>query len=136
MDSQLYRLVRERAQDTCEYCRISARFDPLPFQVDHIIAIKHLGPTVEHNLALSCFSCNNHKGPNIAGIDPDSGKITPLYHPRQHQWSQHFRWNGPLLLGVMSEGRATIAVLAINLQHRMEWRTQLIEEGVFPPVIS
>lgn len=28
--------------------------DALPFQVDHIIAEKHHGPTAEGNLALSC----------------------------------------------------------------------------------
>jgi hypothetical protein len=29
--------------------------DVLPFQIDHIIAEKHHGPTVAENLALSCL---------------------------------------------------------------------------------
>lgn len=40
-----------------------------PFQIDHIIARQHGGRTSPDNLALSCFHCNTHKGPNIARID-------------------------------------------------------------------
>jgi HNH endonuclease len=55
-------------------------FDPLPFQIDHIIARKHRGGTRLENLALAYFAYNNHKGPNIAGIDPDTHIVTPLFH--------------------------------------------------------
>lgn len=108
-------------------------FDPLPFQIDHIIARKHGGPTSAENLALACFSCNNHKGPNIAGIDPDTQALARLFHPRQDDWSEHLIWNGPELMGKTPIGRVTIAVLAINLPHRIALRHALIEEGVFPP---
>src|SRR5438445_12671488 len=30
--------LRRWSGDRCEYCRIPRRFDPLPFQMDHIIA--------------------------------------------------------------------------------------------------
>lgn len=72
MDAELRTLVWRRAGECCEYCRLPQSVDALPFQIDHIIAEKPHGPTVLENLALSCFNCNAHKGPNIAGIDPVS----------------------------------------------------------------
>jgi hypothetical protein len=73
--------VWQRARARCEYCQMPQEFDPLPFQIDHIIARKHRGRTRMENLALACFACNNHQGPNIAGIDPDTHAVTPLFHP-------------------------------------------------------
>ena len=40
----------------------------LPFEIDHIIAMKHRGLTRAGDLCLACFACNNHKGTNISGI--------------------------------------------------------------------
>jgi hypothetical protein len=57
------------------------QFDMLTFQVDHIIAQKHHGKDESGNLALACFACNKHKGPNIAGIDAQTGEVTPLFLP-------------------------------------------------------
>jgi hypothetical protein len=54
---------------------------PLPFQIDHIIAEKHGGQAVESNLALACAHCNRFKGPNIAGLDPESREIVRLFNP-------------------------------------------------------
>ncbi len=108
------------------------QFDPLPFEVDHIIAEKHLGPTKPSNLALACFQCNNFKGPNIAGLDPVTKKLVPLFDPRHDNWQDHFAWKGALLIGRTSIGRATVQVLAINLAHRFAHRSSLILEGVFP----
>jgi hypothetical protein len=47
--------------------------------------------------------------------------------------NRHFRWDGSILVGRTAAGRATIAVLGINLAHRVRHRAQLIAEGVFPP---
>lgn len=65
--------VRERAGGRCKYCQLPEELDALPFHWDHIIAQKHAGPTVLENLAWSCYSCNNRKQSDIAGIDPESG---------------------------------------------------------------
>jgi hypothetical protein len=111
-------------------------YDELPFEIDHILARKHGGLTAAQNLALACFPCNNHKGPNIAGRDPRTGRIVRLFHPRRHQWPQHFQWDGPFLIGLTSIGRATISVLEINLPHRVALRQALIEENLFPPAIA
>jgi 5-methylcytosine-specific restriction endonuclease McrA len=59
-------------------------------EIDHIVAEKHLGPTTLENLALACFPCNNHKGPNVAGADPVTAQVTRLFHPRQDAWPVHF----------------------------------------------
>lgn len=107
-------------------------FYRVPFQIDHIIAKQHGGETVIENLALSCFHCNTCKGPNIGGIDPESGKLIRLYHPRRDLWEQHFRWVGPTLIGLSAIGRTKIGVLAINDPDYVAVRQALLTEGVFP----
>ncbi len=133
MDAALVALVWQRAQAICEYCLLPKSASCLPFEIDHVIAQKHGGPTTPGNLSLSCFYCNRYKGPNIAGIDPESGKVVRLFHPRNDAWNRHFRWTGALLAGKTATGRATITVLAINHPDAVTLREALIEEGVFPP---
>jgi hypothetical protein len=77
--------------------------------------------------------CNKSKGPNLAGLDPHTGKLTPLFHPRRHKWSYHFRLDGPSIVGRTPIGRVTVYVLNMNHPLRVELRRQLIEEGEFPP---
>ena len=132
MDATLVALVRARARSRCEYCRLSEAFLAIPFEIDHILAQKHGGPTHEENLALSCFYCNSHKGPNIAGVDPASDRIVRLFHPRRDRWFRHFEWDGATLRGKTAIGRATIAVLSINNPDAVAVREALMEEGVFP----
>jgi hypothetical protein len=79
-----------------------------------------------------CHFCNAHKGPNIAGIDPHTGKLVRLFHPRRDRWSRHFRWNGALLVGRTPIARATIAVLSINHPRIVGVREGLMAEGAFP----
>ena len=105
-------------------------YDVLPFQIDHIISLKHRGPSEAANLALSCYNCNAYKGPNIAGIDIDTKEITRLFHPRRDQWNEHFRWDGPYLAGRTTIARTTIDVLSINLPERVGLRRTLIDIGV------
>lgn len=134
MEELLARQVRERAGHACEYCRMPQVYYPtVPFPIDHVIARQHGGPTGAANLALACLHCNSHKGPNIAGIDPQTRKLTKLFNPRRHKWARHFRWNGPFLVGRTAVGRATVAVLAMNAPAAVEVRAALIKEGAFPP---
>ncbi len=133
MDDTLRDHVRERAANRCEYCRIHQDHDAFfTFHVDHIIAQQHRGPTSADNLALSCYRCNSHKGPNIASIDPDTKAMVPLFHPRRDVWADHFEWNGPLLVGRTPIGRATVALLCINHPDYVLLREELIDEGLFP----
>jgi hypothetical protein len=112
---------------------MSEELDAFPFEIDHIIAEKHAGLTVESNLALSCYQCNNFKGPNIAGIDPETKVVVPLFHPRQQSWSEHFEWDEAVLRGITAIGRTTIDVLRVNHSNRVEHRRELIAAGLFPP---
>src|SRR5262245_16046048 len=115
MDAALENLVWQRAGSCCEYCQLAQECSSIPFEIDHIIARQHGGKTVASNLALACFADNHHKGPNLGGIDPKTGKKVWLFNPRRHKWQRHFRWDGPILLGRTAIGRTTIAVLAVNL---------------------
>ena len=56
MERQLRELVWRRAQSRCEYCRMPQEYDDLPFEIDHVIAESHGGPTRAANLALACFA--------------------------------------------------------------------------------
>jgi HNH endonuclease len=132
MDSTLEALVWQRAHSHCEYCRMPQEYERFTHEIDHVIARKHGGPTVAANLALACFPCNNHKGPNLAGLDPRTKRLTRLFNPRRHKWERHFRWESPYLVGRTAIGRVTIVVLEINSLDRVLLRQALIEEGVFP----
>jgi hypothetical protein len=132
ISSELRQLVWTRAGGSCEYCRMPDEFDSLPFAVDHIRPQYHHGPTVAENLCVSCFSCNTFKAVNVAGHDPDTGKLTPLFHPRTDDWDAHFSWDGPHLRGLTAIARTTIDVLRINLPERVEHRRLLLELGAFP----
>ena len=123
--------VKRRANHCCEYCLMPEDRMPLAHEIDHVIAVKHRGPTMASNLALACFACSRHKSCNISGIDPKTGAIVRLFHPRRHKWSAHFRWDGPVLVGRTDIGRTTIEVLEINLSNRIAFRQTLIDEGVF-----
>ena len=127
MDKAVYKTVRVRAGHRCEYCRFPEAFAELPFQLDHIIAQQHGGPTVLENLALACCYCNRYKGPNLSGIDPNSGEVVTLFHQRRQQWDEHFRWSkdGAQIIGTTASGRATVARLQMNrslaVQARQRW---------------
>jgi hypothetical protein len=84
-------LIRERAHHCCEYCRMPQEYDDLPFQFDHIIAKTHGGPDDPPNRALACVPCNLYKGPNLSGVDSQTGKVVRLFDPRRQNWNRHFR---------------------------------------------
>ena len=131
MNADLIRQVRERALGRCEYYQIPTAFHPAPFQIDHIIARQHGGTDAVDNLALACIHCNRFKGPNIAGVDPDSGEIVRLFDPRRDAWTEHFMWDGPELKALTQIGRVTISLLVVNDPEVVTVRKALQEEGVF-----
>lgn len=135
LSAALASLVRTRAAFCCEYCLLPSQASTIPFEIDHIIAKKHGGQSDIGNLALSCFYCNSAKGPNIAGIDGESGSIVPLFHPRMDRWRDHFESRRNRILGLTPSGRATIAVLEMNTDEMLLLRSALILEGIYPPKI-
>ena len=66
--------------------------------------------------------CNAHKGPNLSGLDPESGALVRLFHPRQDQWDEHFERNGVLIVGRTAVGRATVGLLKMNAADRRRLR--------------
>lgn len=126
LDAALRNSVRQRAEDRCEYCRIRQEQIPFAiFHIDHIVPKKHGGGDDPSNLALACHRCNFHKGPNLTGIDPDSGTIAPLYHPRKERWEAHFELRDTTIVGITPVGRATVQVLNMNAAERVRLRAEL-----------
>lgn len=122
MEDTLQQLVWDRAGGRCEYCRFPSELAEAPFQIDRATSQKHGGITAPENLALTCFYCNSYKGSDIAAIDPDTGRIVRLFHPRKDRWDKHFSWAGPTLTGRTAIGRATIHLLWINHPMAVEIR--------------
>jgi 5-methylcytosine-specific restriction endonuclease McrA len=132
----LRRLVRERAGERCEYCLIPEEFTLATHWVDHIVAEKHGGRTEEGNLALSCVLCNQHKGSDLTSIDPETGQIAPLFHPRRDAWSDHFRFVGTQVEPLTPTGRVTVRLLQLNHPDRVEERELLQRLGMLPATDS
>ncbi|MCA9867545.1 MAG: HNH endonuclease [Anaerolineales bacterium] len=91
----------------------------------HIIPIAHEAETSENNLALACARCNLSKGSNLSGIDPISGRIVPLFHPRRQQWKTHFELEGATIVGRTPTGRASVRLLRMNEPERVNERLRL-----------
>jgi HNH endonuclease len=119
MDAATKEFVRRRADHRCEYCRLPAD-DSLvaPFQIEHIVPKKHDGSDEADNLALACAHCNRHKGPNLAGFDPETGEMSVLFDPRRMNWDDHFRSDGVRVVGVSAIGRTTVRVLNMDSPRR------------------
>ena len=118
----LRNLVYERADGCCEYCLISETVSFATHQIDHIIAEKHGGQTIEENLALSCALCNKYKGSDLTSIDDETGEIVRFFNPRTDIWSEHFKIENETYIGLTPNARATIRLLQINNSARIEER--------------
>jgi hypothetical protein len=127
METALRQLVISRAAGRCEYCQFPEAFCYLPFQIDHVIAQKHGGPTVEGNLAWSCYYCNSYKGPNLSGWLVETDQVVRLFHPRKDRWHDHFVWHGALLVPKTDIGQVTVDVLEMNHADAIQLREWLLE---------
>lgn len=93
---RLRQQVARRARARCEYCRLPLKYAYHPHEIDHIFAEKHGGLTASENLCLACIDCNRHKGSDICSLDPSTGEVVALYHPRRQNWYDHFQLLGRL----------------------------------------
>jgi len=132
ISQSLRQLVVERAQGCCEYCLLSQADSLLPFEIDHIVAVKHRGLTVESNLCLSCPNCNAFKGSDIASVDLETNQLVYLFNPRQQQWGDHFRLDSAMIIPLSPEGRVTEFILRLNQPEQIEERRILIELNRYP----
>lgn len=93
------------------------------------MAEKHGGATALDNLTWACPHCNRYKGPNIAGIDAESGDVVRLFHPRFDTWEGHFRMSGSRIVGHSAVGRVTAEVLAMNAPDMISIRSEILRNG-------
>lgn len=130
MDARSRLAVRERAENQCEYCQKRQEESPLiTLQIEHIIPRKHGGSDDLENLALACADCNLRKSSDLAGLDPITGELTSLFHPRQNHWEDHFFWEGLRITGQTAVGRTTVRVLDLNSPSRLRVRMAQSEGG-------
>ena len=122
--------VRRRAGHICEYCHLSQANSRLRLVIDHVLARQHGGATTSENLALCCAFCNQHKGPNVAGVDPQTNRVTPLFNPRNDAGADNFSFKGATLVGLTATGRTTIAVLNMNSERQLAVRQAILDESV------
>jgi hypothetical protein len=129
-----YAAVAERAAHRCEYCRAPEVIFNFPFEVEHIVPPSRGGMDQESNWALSCRSCNLHKSQHIEAADPQTGKLVPLFHPRQNRWDEHFAADptSGALAGLSAIGRATVDRLQMNRPAQLTARRQWVRLGLFP----
>lgn len=128
--------VKERARHCCEYCLSQEDYSPDTFSVEHIIPLVKGGTNRLDNVANACQGCNNHKFVSIEAIDPLTGDLAPLYHPRQQEWEAHFAWNedSTRIVPLTPSGRATVVKLELNRKGVVNLRRLLREKGLHPPV--
>jgi hypothetical protein len=122
-------LVRSRANGRCEYCLLRQEHVSLTHHIEHIQSKQHHGSDDPDNLALACHECNHHKGPNLSGVDPETGQIVTLFNPRRDDWGKHFLFVGPMIVGVTPIGRATASTLDLNGPRQLETRAELLALG-------
>jgi hypothetical protein len=135
INAQLRREIIDRAGNCCEYCRIGQEDQLFAFEIDHVIAEKHGGPTVSNNLCLSCPDCNAFKGSDIASIDWENDEqLTALFNPRRQDWNEHFKLDVTTgrIEPITSEGRVTVFLLRLNDPDRVTDRVLLMAINRYP----
>ena len=132
ISAKIRKIVSDRAQNCCEYCLIPESLTLVSHQVDHVIAEKHGGKTIEENLALSCSLCNQAKGSDIASIDAETGEVIRLYHPRQDQWQENFQIeeSSGVIYPLTAIGQVTIQLLKINRSACLPYRQMLAQAKI------
>jgi HNH endonuclease len=135
MTDALRLLISQRAANCCEYCRMQGDFSHDPFSAEHILPISKGGQNDLENLAWSCLGCNLYKFTAISAIDMVTGDIVPLYNPRKDTWNEHFKWSEDfsLIIGLTSQGRATVTRLKLIRQGLINLRQVLTKVDKHPP---
>ena len=131
------RRVRQDAGDRCGYCLSQQRYLPYSLEIEHIVPTSRGGTDDADNLWLACRACNMYKSNQTIAPDPTTGLNTPLFHPRQHKWRDHFRWSadGPRIEGITAIGRATVPALKLNNLFAITARQNWIIAGWHPPTL-
>ena len=86
------------------------------------------GPGVR-DYACGTHTYDGHKGTDIASLDPQTGQLTPLYHPRRDRWTDHFRLAEAHIVPLTAVGRVTVWLLQLNQPERVAERELLLAAG-------
>lgn len=129
------RRIAQQARHRCGYCQTQERVSGIPLTLEHIIPRVAGGADEEENLWVSCRLCNEIKGVQTEAIDPQTGRIAPLFNPRNQNWNQHFAWSddGTEIIGLTDVGRSTVVALSLNTEFRARSRAIWVEAGHHPP---
>lgn len=129
-----YAQVARRASHRCEYCRAPEAVFNFPFEVEHVLPPGYGGTDEDSNLGLSCRACNLYKGSQIEAQDPQTGKSTPLFHPRRDAWEEHFKVDeqSGIITGLTFVGRATVDALKMNRPAQVAARRHWMLLRLFP----
>ena len=122
-----------RADNRCEYCRLSQLGQEATFHIDHVVPRAGGGTTTIENLALACVSCSLRKWAKQTAVDPDTGEEVSLFNPRTQTWAEHFAGEGERLVPLTSTGRTTVAALALNRPLIVAIRQEETVRGRHPP---
>jgi hypothetical protein len=132
ISEELRHLVAIRAEHLCEYCLIHEEDTFFGCEVDHIISVKHGGPTEADNLAYACVFCNRQKGSDIGSILWRTGEFSRFFNPRIDRWGEHFQLEGVIIQPRTGIGEVTARILEFNHSDRLLERQTLIAAGRYP----
>lgn len=130
--------IEESDRQRCCYCLTSEANSGIPMTFDHIHPQSKGGVTSFENVCLACRSCNEYKSDSTEVEDPLTGKVVPLFNPRNQQWAKHFIWSldATRVEGITAIGRATIVALQMNNPVIAAARYRWGISGWHPPEIS
>lgn len=134
ISKELREKVVTRVKGIFEYCQ-TAQTIVVEREVDHIVPESTGGLTEEHNLCLTCISCNHFKRDYRTGIDPATDQMMALFNPRTQIWREHFEWSEgwTRIIGLTPTGRATIQRLNMNRDLVIKARERWVKAGWHPP---
>jgi HNH endonuclease len=138
ISEQLRRQIMINADYHCEYCKTSAKITGTPLLIDPVFPRSLGGQDDESNLAAACYRCSLLKSAKTQGIDPETGQLISLFHPRTQRWNDHFASidGGRKISGTTAIGRVTVIALRLNNDNLVAARSAWISVGWHPPSIN
>lgn len=134
--------LRARIDDAdrrvCQYCLTAEANSGVRLTYDHIMPASKGGATDFENLCLACSACNEFKADASRGVDPVTGELVALFHPRVQRWNEHFAWSADMtrVEGLTSVGRATVLALRMNQPLIVTARGRWARVGWHPPTLK
>ncbi|MBI4675418.1 MAG: HNH endonuclease [Chloroflexi bacterium] len=132
ISDDLRRQIAARAEYLCEYCLVHEDDTYFGCEVDHIISLKHGGPTTTVNLAYACAFCNRQKGSDIGSILSQTGEFIRFFNPRTDRWGDHFQLDGVIIRPITGIGEVTARILGFNDSDRILERQTSVDLGRYP----